>query len=76
MPSPPAPQELIHEVEALLADYHTAGQRVILHTIAHQNLRDVMPYIAVPTLLLYGSADVRSPVSVDQAPTLRSQGRG
>jgi pimeloyl-ACP methyl ester carboxylesterase len=66
MLSPSAPQKLVHEVETLLAAYHPAGQRVILQAFAHQDLRDVLPRIAVPTLLLYGGADVRSPVSVGE----------
>lgn len=64
MLSPSASPGLVHEVEALLAAYHPAGQQAILHAFAHQDLRDVLPRIDVPTLLLYGSADVRSPVAV------------
>ena len=63
---PSAPPELVHEVEALLADFHPAGQRAILHAFAHQDLRDVLPRIAVPILLLYGDMDMRSPLSVGE----------
>lgn len=66
MLSPSAPPELVHEVEALLADFHPAGQRAILHAFAHQDLRDVLPRIAVPILLLYGDMDMRSPLSVGE----------
>lgn len=66
MLSPSAPPELVQEVEALLADFHPAGQRAILRAFAHQDLRDVLPRIGVPTLLLYGEKDVRSPVSVGE----------
>ena len=63
MLSPAAPPELVHEIEALLAEpFHPAGQRVMLQAFAHQDLREVLPRIAVPTLLLYGSADARSPL--------------
>lgn len=66
MLSPSAPLELVHEVETLLADFHPAGQRAILQAFAHQDLRDVLPRVAVPTLLLYGEQDVRSPVGVGE----------
>ena len=36
----------------------------MLHAIAEADLRDVLPTIAVPTLLLYGEEDQRSPLSV------------
>ena len=32
--------------------------------MAGADLRDVLPRIEVPTLLLYGDADVRSPLSI------------
>ncbi len=34
------------------------------HALAEADLRDVLPRIEVPTLLLYGDADPRSPLSV------------
>jgi pimeloyl-ACP methyl ester carboxylesterase len=64
MLSPSAPPELVHGVQKWLSDFHPAGQRAILQAFAHQDLRDVLPRIAVPTLLVYGSSDVRSPLSV------------
>jgi pimeloyl-ACP methyl ester carboxylesterase len=35
--------------------------------LAEANLRDVLPQITVPTLLVYGDADVRAPVEVADA---------
>ncbi len=35
--------------------------------MAEADLRDVLPRIAVPTLLLYGELDVRSPLHVARA---------
>jgi pimeloyl-ACP methyl ester carboxylesterase len=55
---------LLDEVEAALAEFHPAGQRALFHAFAHADLRDVLPTIEVPTLLLYGDSDVRSPVGV------------
>jgi pimeloyl-ACP methyl ester carboxylesterase len=59
-----APAELVEEVVAILSEFHPAGQRALLHAFAEQDLRDVLPRINVPTLLLYGDKDVRSPLSV------------
>ena len=61
-----APPELVDEVGAILADYHPKAQRaLLLHSgFAEQDLRAVLPTVGVPTLLLYGDKDVRSPLSV------------
>jgi pimeloyl-ACP methyl ester carboxylesterase len=64
MLSPSAPAELVNEVEASLSAFHPAGQRVIVRAFGDQDLRDVLPRVAVPTLLLYGDKDVRSPLPV------------
>jgi pimeloyl-ACP methyl ester carboxylesterase len=66
MLSPSAPAELVDEVVASLSTFHPGGQRVLFHAFGDQDLRDVLPGIAVPTLLLYGDRDVRSPVSVGE----------
>ncbi len=59
-----APTELVDEIVAFLSEFHPAGQRALFHAFAHEDLRDVLPRIDVPTLLLYGDQDVRSPLSV------------
>lgn len=59
-----APQEMIDEVVALMCDVHPAANVTALRAMAEADLRDVLPRITVPTLLLYGDADKRSPVSV------------
>jgi pimeloyl-ACP methyl ester carboxylesterase len=60
-----APAELVGELRALLTDFHPAGQRAILRAgFAEHDLRDVLPGVNVPTLLLYGDKDVRSPLTV------------
>jgi pimeloyl-ACP methyl ester carboxylesterase len=66
MLSPSAPTELVDEVVASLAAFHPAGQRVIIRAFGDQDLRDVLSRVAVPTLLLYGDRDVRSPISVGE----------
>jgi pimeloyl-ACP methyl ester carboxylesterase len=60
-----ATPELIEEVRAILSDFHPAGQRALLRAgFAEHDARDVLALIDVPTLLLYGDNDVRSPLSV------------
>ena len=59
-----APAEMIDELVAIMSDFHPAGCRPMLHAMAEADLRDVLPHIDVPTLLLYGDADVRSPLPV------------
>jgi pimeloyl-ACP methyl ester carboxylesterase len=59
-----APAEMIDELVAIMSDFHPAGCRPMLHAMAEADLRDVLPRIDIPTLLLYGDADVRSPLHV------------
>jgi pimeloyl-ACP methyl ester carboxylesterase len=58
--------ELVEELAGIVSEFHPAGLRVQLHAFAEADLRDVLPRINVPTLLLYGDRDVRSPISVAQ----------
>jgi pimeloyl-ACP methyl ester carboxylesterase len=53
-------------VAAMLAELHPAGARVMLRAMAECDLRDMLPSIDVPTLLLYGERDVRSPLSIGE----------
>jgi pimeloyl-ACP methyl ester carboxylesterase len=62
-----APQAMVDHVLALMCDVRPAGNRPMLHAMAEADLRDVLPRIAVPTLLLYGDADQRSPLHVGEA---------
>ena len=43
---------------------HPAGYRAMAHSMAEADLRDVLPRIQIPTLLLYGELDERSPLQV------------
>lgn len=58
------PTELINETEAIMSDFHPAGMRAMLLAFAEADLRDMLPTIEVPTLLLYGENDQRSPLSI------------
>jgi pimeloyl-ACP methyl ester carboxylesterase len=57
---------LVAEVSTMMRDFHPAGMRAALRGLGEVDLRSVLPTIAVPTLLLYGDADVRSPVQVGE----------
>lgn len=60
-----ASAEVAAEVTAILSDFRSAGQQAMLRAgFADHDLRDVLPRVAVPTLLLYGDRDVRSPREV------------
>jgi pimeloyl-ACP methyl ester carboxylesterase len=59
-----APQHMIDEVISIMSDVRPVGLRAELRGFAEADLRDVLPRIQVPTLLLYGEADKRSPLSV------------
>ena len=59
-----APGDLVAGFEASLADFHPAGLRASARAVAAADLRDVLPGIAVPALLLYGDRDVRAPMTV------------
>ncbi|HEV2893241.1 MAG TPA: alpha/beta hydrolase [Actinomycetota bacterium] len=57
-----APPELLEEAAAIMLDVRPAGMRAMIRSFADADLRDVLPGIRVPTLLLYGDADGRSPL--------------
>jgi pimeloyl-ACP methyl ester carboxylesterase len=59
-----APRELVDEAVAMMSQFHPAGYRAMAHALAEADLRDVLPRIDVPTLLLYGDVDRRSPLTV------------
>lgn len=60
------PAELVDEFAAIVAEFHPAGLRATARAFAEADLRDVLPRIDVPTLLLYGDKDVRAPLNVGQ----------
>lgn len=69
-----ASTQMVDEVVAMMSEFHPIGARAMLHSMAEADLHDVLPYIEIPTLLLYGEADVRSPLLV--AEELHAQIRG
>jgi pimeloyl-ACP methyl ester carboxylesterase len=59
-----APRELVDNLIAIMSDFHPAGTRTMVRAFAESDLRDVLPEVAVPVLLLYGEEDARSPLAV------------
>jgi pimeloyl-ACP methyl ester carboxylesterase len=58
------PPDVIAMLDAVAADVRPESVRVALGAIAEADLRDVLPRIAVPTLLVWGELDARSPLRV------------
>ena len=59
-----ASAEVVGEALAMMLEVRPAGMRPMVQGFAEADLRDVLPRIQVPTLLLYGDADQRSPLEV------------
>jgi pimeloyl-ACP methyl ester carboxylesterase len=57
----PVPADVLADVRSIMLDVRSAGTEAMLSAFADADLRDVLPTVAVPTLLLHGSADVRAP---------------
>lgn len=62
--SKPVPAELIRDTAAIISESHPIGMRVMLRSFAEADLREVLPAVAIPVLLLHGELDQRSPMSV------------
>lgn len=56
--------ELADELTTMIADFHPAATRTSLQAFADADLSDTLADVDVPTLLLYGELDVRSPREV------------
>lgn len=58
------PHKVVSELATIMADRHPLGFRLMATALAVADTRDLLPKIKVPTLLMWGSADSRSPLSV------------
>lgn len=59
-----ASQEMVAELMLIASEIHPTGTRVAMRAFAEADLRDVLPRVDVPTLLVYGDKDVRAPEKV------------
>lgn len=62
--TPTAPEDLRSELFGFLSEFHPAGFRGMARAVFDADQRDVLPTIRVPTLLVWGELDQRSPLSV------------
>ena len=61
------PSDRARELATIMADVRPAGTRAMAHAFAEADLRDMLGDVRVPTLVLCGDADDRSPRSVASA---------
>ncbi|MEX1102354.1 MAG: alpha/beta hydrolase [Actinomycetota bacterium] len=59
-----APDDTIEEAVAMMSAFRPDAVMTMLLSMAEADLREVLPRIGVPTLLLYGEEDARSPLPV------------
>lgn len=59
-----APASLREEMAAVVADFHPVGFRLMARSSAETDTTDLLPTIEVPTLLLWGEGDLRSPLTI------------
>jgi pimeloyl-ACP methyl ester carboxylesterase len=59
-----APPALRDELSAILTEFHPAGFRLMSLSCAAMDTRELLPRITVPTLVLWGEDDWRSPLRV------------
>jgi pimeloyl-ACP methyl ester carboxylesterase len=67
MHSPSAAPEVREELATIMSDFQPHGFRLMARALADADTRDLLPEIRVPTLLLWGEADARSPLNVARA---------
>lgn len=58
------PPEVVELLEEVAASVRPESMRTVLEVMAEADLRDVLPQIAVPVLLIWGEQDERSPLGV------------
>jgi pimeloyl-ACP methyl ester carboxylesterase len=57
------PRETVDDFSASMRAFHPRGFRAMARASA-EDVRDVLPHVDVPTLLVYGDRDVRAPLTV------------
>jgi len=63
--------QTVSELARIMTDSRPVAARTMAHALAEADLRDMLADVDVPTLLVYGDADQRSPLTV--AETLHAQ---
>jgi pimeloyl-ACP methyl ester carboxylesterase len=58
------PEVVRKDLSAIISEFHPVGFRLMSLSSAEMDTRDLLPSIRVPTLLLWGEQDRRSPIHV------------
>lgn len=69
-----ASPDLVEEVVAIVSEFDPRVLVTLARSFAETDLRDMLSTIEIPTLLLYGDADTRSPLPVAEALHLAIRG--
>ncbi len=59
-----APPEMAQDTLALMSDIHPQASLTMLRAMANADLRGILSHIDVPTLVVHGELDARSPLAV------------
>ena len=65
--TPAATAEARAGYEAIMLDFHPSGFRTMSHAVADSDTRPILATVAVPTLLIWGEDDQRSPRPIQEA---------
>ena len=58
------PQQALDQLRAIMSDFHPLGFSLMAKSLAISDTRGLLPTIQVPTLLIWGDTDRRSPLAV------------
>jgi len=61
-----ASQDLQKEMVEIISDFHPLGFRLMAKSLADTDMRDYLPKIQSPTLILWGDQDRRTPSSIGE----------
>ncbi|MFL5778246.1 MAG: alpha/beta fold hydrolase [Chloroflexota bacterium] len=59
-----APPSVVHDLGRIISDFRPDGMRVMIRALAEADLRAGLPRVTLPTLLVWGEEDIRSPLAV------------
>ena len=62
--TPEVPPEIVQTELEVMMEFRPTGVRAMANALADADLREVLPTIDVPTLLVHGDADRRAPLTV------------
>jgi len=72
--TPQAPTLIKDELRSIISDFKPEGMRTMIRALAEADLREELKELHLPTLLIWGSQDVRSPLTVAHDLQTRLQG--